>query len=284
MPERILVPRVDLYRDAHAVNGLLDALAPAWECPEPLVLDLCGCPFLSAEGAAILTALKLRRERSGRATAIDWTTACSGVGQHLGRWRVATHFGGSDCSHCGSAVPLLYQPCLEPAALSEYLSRCVFRGDCLPPMSEELTKRTRNSLFEVVRNIFDHAESLFGGLVIGQLYPNVKQFQLCVCDGGIGLARRVQLSGMASLAACHAIQWAIEGHSTRQGRPGGLGLRRLRQFVQANGGAFRIYANGGCLAETTGGLNGWRLSAELPGTLIEIRLNALDFPATAPHN
>jgi hypothetical protein len=179
---------------------------------------------------------------------------------------------------------MLNQPCLEPRALGEYLSGQVFADGGLPPMSAELSKRTRHSLFEVVSNIFAHAESPCGGLVIGQLYPNVKQFQLCVCDGGIGLARRVQRSGKSGLAACHAIQWAIEGNSTRLDRPGGLGLLRLRQFVQANGGVFRVYANNGCLAESKDGLNGWKLSAELPGTLIEIRLNALDNRPQGPHN
>jgi hypothetical protein len=284
MPMRILVPPVNLFRDTQAVNGLLCALAPAWDCADSVELDLRSCNFLSAEGAAVLSALKLCRERRGLPTVIDWTTTPGQVSQHLARWRVANHFGRIASAPCRTAVPLLNQPCLEPRALSDYLSRWVFSGDSLPAMSDELTKRTRNALIEVVGNIFEHAESPCGGLVIGQLYPNVKQFQLCVCDGGVGLARRVQVPGRAHLSACHAIQWAIEGHTTRQNRPGGLGLRRLRRFVQANGGAFRIYANDGCLAETPAGLNGWRLSAELPGTLIEIRLNALDIPAKDPHN
>lgn len=273
---RIPVPPVNLYRDTQAVNGLLDALTPAWNCPDALVLDLSECSFLSAEGAAILTTLKLCRERRGRTTEIDWHTAPGQVSSHLARCQVAGQFGKTNSARCGTAVPLLNQPCLDPRALGEYLTGQVFAGGYLPAMSDDLTKQTRQALFEVVSNIFDHAESPCGGLIIGQLYPNVKQFQLCVCDGGVGLARRVQDSRMPSLSACQAIQWAIEGNSTRQNQPGGLGLKRLRQFVQANGGAFRIYANDGCLAETTNGLTRWRLSAELPGTLIEIRLNALD--------
>jgi hypothetical protein len=273
---RILVPPVNLFRDTRAVNGLLKALAPAWDCSDSLVLDLVRCDFLSAEGAAILTTLKLCRERRGRTTTIDWGTVSVAVTRQLARWRVAGLFGNADSLGSATAVPLLNQPCLEPPALAEYLSRRVFAGGVLPPMTEELTKRTRQALFEVVSNIFGHAESPCGGLVIGQLYPKAKQFQLCVCDGGIGLARRVQRSGMSGLEASEAIKWAIQGNSTRLDRPGGLGLRWLRQFVKENGGVFRIYSNNGCLAESKDGLDGWRLTADLPGTLIEIRLNALD--------
>ena len=53
-------------------------------------------------------------------------------------------------------------------------------------------------------------------------------------------------------------------------------VRFLRSFVKATKGVFRVYANTGCFFEVNGQPAGRTMSAALPGTLIEMRLNVLD--------
>jgi hypothetical protein len=162
---------------------------------------------------------------------------------------------------------MLHQPSLEPEGLDGYLTRWVVTGRNMPQMSVGLTKLIRLSLFELFTNIFDHADSSVGGLAIGQLYPVKRQFQICVCDGGLGLVRRVQQAGFCRDSAPAAIRWALEDHSTRLGKPAGMGLRTLRNF---------IHANGGCCEERKGQLCSREMTAQFPGTLLEMRLNVLD--------
>jgi hypothetical protein len=145
-------------------------------------------------------------------------------------------------------------------------------------MSGGLAREVRRSLCELFTNIFLHADSLFGGIALGQYYPLKKQVQICVCDGGVGMVNKVQKAGFATATPCDAIQWALAyGHSTLpNGRPGGLGLFLLREFVKKNGGSFRIYANTGFFREEAGIPEASELAAAFPGTLIELRLNLRD--------
>jgi hypothetical protein len=139
-------------------------------------------------------------------------------------------------------------------------------------MTPELIKRTNNSLCELFTNVFEHAMSRSGGLALGQYYPNKKQVQFCVCDTGIGLARKVQSAGYCMYCCGAAIEWALqEGHTTRLG-PGGLGLYVLREFVKANGGTLRILAYTGHFHQKGAHNMAESLDVSFPGTFVQLGL------------
>jgi anti-sigma regulatory factor (Ser/Thr protein kinase) len=150
----------------------------------------------------------------------------------------------------------------------------------MPAMTPQLAKEVQRSLCELFANIFVHANSPCGGLAIGQFYPKKRQIQICVCDGGIGIVRRVQDAGYGMSSPGEALAWALEeGTTTRSdasGPPGGLGLFLLREFVKLNGGALRVVANNGYLCLEAGRPNPQSLPVEFPGTLFQVKLNIRD--------
>jgi hypothetical protein len=275
----IAIPDVNLrFGACGGIEGLLGAIEPAWHLPDEVVLDFGGCKFISAHGVAVLVTLKLQRDRVGWPTRIDWDTLRPPVAKQFGRWRVSPLFGGELHPWTDNAIPLLHLSQRDPAAMGGYVQQWIVGHRDMPAMTTGLAKVTAQAFCEVFGNIFRHADSAVGGIAIGQVYPNVKEFQVCICDGGVGLVERVQRAGYGRESAPAAIGWAMqEGHSTAPGgQPGGLGLFWLRRIVQVNGGNFRTYANAGFYSEYGGRPFGTTMAARLPGTLTEIRLKVRD--------
>jgi hypothetical protein len=274
MRKRVRIPSVNLWGGFEAVDSLLIVLAPHWDDAEPLVLDFSACGFISADAVAVLTVLKLWRTQQGIETEIDWSTMVDKLKIQFGRWEVSRVFGGGNHPWTDNAIPLLHQRKRDSAALVAFVEKWVVTSDHMPKMTPELAKEVRKSFCELFSNVFLHSESAIGAIVIGQLYPKVKQVQICVCDAGIGLVQRVQACGHAKTSPVDAILWALEpGHSTSlDDRPHGLGLYLLQEFIKVNGGDFRIYANKGYYAEDSGVPCRRILKAALPGTLVELRL------------
>jgi hypothetical protein len=261
------------------MGGLLAALGSVWTFPAPLVLDFTGCRFITAAGVAVLATLKLTRETRGLVTEIDWQTAIYDVRRQLGRWQLTQLFGTENHPWTDNAIPLFHQANLEQRSLVRYIDGCTVPGQNMPRMSTQLMKEVRRSFCEVFTNLFQHADSPIGGLAIGQLYPIKKEVEICICDGGVGLAHRIQAAGYGGTSPDDAIQWALgRGNSTLRtpNHPRGLGLYLLREFVKKNGGRLRIYANNGCLSEIGERSDGHVLPADFPGTLFELRLKIRD--------
>jgi len=67
------------------------------------------------------------------------------------------------------------------------------------------------------------------------------------------------------------------GNTTRTGDiPGGLGLKRLRDFIQQNDGQLHIVSGNGCWIQRDGKLDTMALSCPFNGTLINLSFNTLD--------
>jgi hypothetical protein len=254
---------------------LLSALTGGWNEPDEIKLLFGNCRFLSAEGAAALAAFSLHRRAYGRRTIADWDTVIRPISKQLGRWGITPLLGGAPFPWSDNAIPLFHQNRFDKEALLVYLSTYMQSGSNIPGMTPAVLKLIRHSLFELFQNVFLHAESRFGGLAIGQFYPNAKACQLCVCDAGIGLADRVERSGLANTFDGGAISWALQKGTSTQGRgvPGGLGLFFLKGIVQKNGGSLRIMANNEYYHLRRGASDiVERLPIAFPGTMILLRL------------
>jgi signal transduction histidine kinase len=146
-------------------------------------------------------------------------------------------------------------------------------------MTDALLRKFRESLFEVYGNAVDHAETQLGIFACGQYYPRNQRLDFSIADLGIGIQERILKDLGVRMTPVQAINWAMEGNTTRRGRPGGLGLQLIREFLQLNGGRIVVVSASGY----------WELSKKhkgkprtsvlhcaFPGTIVTIEVNAAD--------
>jgi len=275
---RIIIPGLRDLDAPGRVETVLLATCEAWSVPDRVLLDFTPCRAMTPAGASVIALLKLYRNSNQMKTEIDWSTMLPAVRLQLARWRILNLFQGGYLMDAGRSVPLLVQPSIAPTALVNFLQRWV-----MPRfnMSAALQKEIRKAFCEVLNNIFQHAESPVGGIVIGRLYPLATprpRLHLCVADRGVGLVRRVQGASRGLENSMAAIQWALKpGNSTRRGPdPPGLGLYLLQEFVTVNEGSLFISANDTWYHQVAGAVASGHLASEFPGTLIELRLYVRD--------
>jgi len=125
-----------------------------------------------------------------------------------------------------------------------------FREDnvLLPEIEPSLLSRFRESLYEVFHNACEHARSHSGIFACGQHFPQKNLLRFTITDLGIGFDGSVRENLGIRMTAVRSIQWALKGNTTRSlatGRPGGLGLQMMRDFLESNKGCMSIVSNEG---------------------------------------
>jgi hypothetical protein len=161
---------------------------------------------------------------------------------------------------------------------SDYLDLHM-NGKGIPQMSNALTKRFRQSLFEIFQNAAFHSKSDSGIFVCGQFYPHKHKLDFTIADAGIGIRENVRRytknSKMNSLAA---IKWALtEGNTTKTGnQPGGLGLKLIKDFIKMNKGKLQIVSRFGYYEFTANGDSFAKMDHDFPGPSVNIEINTND--------
>src|SRR5262250_938091 len=130
---QISVPDSPLYGDG-APDELLANLSPVWSCPlgSSVLLKFTNCEFLSAEGAAVLAAFKLRRDALRLGTFLDWSAIPAKVFRQLRRWRIAHLFGDATTTSVETAIPLFHLPQRDPRLLLTYVESRVVNSGKMP--------------------------------------------------------------------------------------------------------------------------------------------------------
>ncbi len=155
-----------------------------------------------------------------------------------------------------------------------------FVGKGIPRMSEALHKKFRESIAEIYENANDHSSSSLGIFACGQHFPNENRLKFSIADLGIGMKQNIFDKMGFDLPAKEAIKWAIEkNNTTRQpaeGKPGGLGLKLIREFIGFNGGKIQIVSDRGywCYQNSKESLR--TLNNSFPGTVVNIEINTAD--------
>ncbi|MBI3015515.1 MAG: sensor histidine kinase [Candidatus Tectomicrobia bacterium] len=277
MPIRVGIPQVNKWDVEGGVRGILKATDRYANSQDPLVLDLARCSFLSAEATALLASIFLVRRKMEASTQIDSTTVQWPVWRHLQRMWFFSLSGIEEKGIApGSSLPLFHTEALEKDRILRYIDEEILGRPAMPSMTPSLRKEIRRAFFEVIGNVFHHSGSLIGAVVCGQIYPNDNEIQITFLDRGVGVACKVR-SWLDSIEDDKkAIDWALKrGTSTlatgTQSR--GLGLYLLREFIKANEGQFRVYANGAFLEEASGRRTYRTLNPPLGGTLVDLRIN-----------
>lgn len=279
---RIYIPQInERSKTLKPWNNFLATINPAFKEKKLVCFDFSRCHFISAEGTAVLSGLKFMRDKKGYKTKIDLNTVVESVKIVLGRWGFLGLFesrssGGKSVSLIGTTIPIYRQEKLVIEETVDYIDQNILNRTEMPNMSEVLRKEIRKAFFEVFGNIFTHSNSLIGGLVCGQVFPNDKKIQIVFYDTGIGIAKNVAKIESSISSDEKAIEWALRrGTSTLSSESvsRGLGLYLIRMFLKVNEGDFRIYANQGSVKEIAGEQQLQKLEYPIEGTLIDLRIN-----------
>jgi len=132
------------------------------------------------------------------------------------------------------------------------------------------------NIFEIFDNAVVHSESLEGVFCCGQLFPQKKNLDYNITDLGVGFRERIFKSRSITFNSdIEAIKWAMVGlNSSKTDRPGGMGLRRLQDYMIKTKGILRIVSYKGYIKVTSTGISEETLDAEYPGTVIHLGFHA----------
>lgn len=168
----------------------------------------------------------------------------------------------------------------DAIAFQGYVTQHFF-GKPLPNMSSALARKFRESIAEIFSNSVDHSESLEGIFACGQLFPQQHRLDFSIADLGIGMQTNILQKIGLKLAPDEAIKWAVTGNNTTrqpEGRkPGGLGLKLIKEFIGLNRGKIQIVSDSGYWEfNSIEGEKTERFSLPFPGTVVNIEINTAD--------
>lgn len=103
-----------------------------------------------------------------------------------------------------------------------------------------------NSYLEIFSNVDLHANTTSPIFVCGQYFPKQGEVKFTLVDLGDGFLKKISefTQGKENITkAADAINWAINGGSTKKDARGGTGLRNIYKYCLRSGGAMHIASN-----------------------------------------
>ncbi len=244
---------------------------------DSIELDLSSCSFFEANMAAPLYAViaRLRDELND----VSIANVPSGVSKILQKNKFLSVFNQPALTDTNqTTLPFKIFKLSAGDQFNDYLDTYM-KGRGIPTMSEALTKRFRQSLFEIFLNATIHSQSASGIFVCGQFYPNKHRLDFTIADAGVGIRENVrQYTKMPKLNSCKAMEWAMtEGNTTKTGnQPGGLGLKLIKDFIQVNAGKIQVVSRFGYYEFYANDESIRKMNNDFPGTCINIEINTED--------
>nr|WP_319394696.1 ATP-binding protein [uncultured Desulfobacter sp.] len=244
---------------------------------DSIELNFSFCSFFEANMAAPLYAViaRLRNELND----VSIANVPSGISTILRKNKFLSVFNQPDLTDTNqTTLPFKIFKLSAGDQFNDYLDHYM-RGRGIPTMSEALTRRFRQSLFEIFLNATIHSQSESGIFVCGQFYPQKHRMDFTIADAGIGIRENVRkYTRRPKLNSCKAIEWAMtEGNTTKTGnQPGGLGLKLIKDFIQMNGGKIQVVSRFGYYEFSANGESIQKMGNDFPGTCINIEINTED--------
>lgn len=150
----------------------------------------------------------------------------------------------------------------------------------MPEMSKTLRSRFRESIYEILENAAYHSETQYGIFACGQQYPDRGRLDFTIADLGVGMRETLRKKIGLDLSSEKAIEWAVAGENTtrrrHEGKPGGLGLKLIKEFIMLNQGRFQIVSDAGYWCYSHEGVELRKFSEPFPGTVVNIEINTSD--------
>ncbi|TKG94113.1 ATP-binding protein [Puteibacter caeruleilacunae] len=203
--------------------------------------------------------------------------ASSGIEEILLKNEFLTFFGArkiEDNYH--TTIPYARFNGTDGKVFSKYIREKLIERDELPNMSDLVKEKMREAIHEIFVNAQIHSESSYI-YTCGQFFPRDNRIEFTIVDTGIGFKRKVNERFNSSLSGAQAIQWAIkDGHTTKEGVSGGIGLALLREFVEKNKGVLQIVSSDGYYEYTYKGEQLESFNGSFPGSIINLQFRTDD--------
>ena len=263
------------FRGFDAIADIAGKTKGVWL--EPIEFDFSSCSFFEANMAAPLYTViaRLRDDLND----VSISNVPSGVNTILRKNKFLSVFNQPDLSDTNqTTLPFKIFKLSAGDQFNDYLDTYM-KGRGIPTMSKALTKRFRQSVFEIFLNATIHSQSAPGIFICGQFFPNKQRLDFTIADAGVGIRENVrEYTKRLNLSSCEAIEWAMtEGNTTKTGnQPGGLGLKLIKDFIRMNGGKIQIVSSSGYYAFSAKGETMQEMGNDFPGTCINIEINTAD--------
>lgn len=158
-----------------------------------------------------------------------------------------------------------------------WLENEVLARPFIPDLSQKLTKKIVENLWEIVQNAFQHSRTLHGVSCCGQFYPECGYFEIAFYDHGVGISALIHSFNKAyqNFTDYECIEWATGmGNTTKPEKEcGGMGLYYLSEFLKLNGGYLQIISHRGFYEHIGDAKSGsFVLSQNFQGTLFSQRI------------
>lgn len=169
--------------------------------------------------------------------------------------------------------------CMDSQSFKRYVEKH-FRGKEIPDMTPRLAQKFRESISEIFENAIDHSKTQLGIFACGQYFPAQNRLDFSIADLGIGFRENIFSCLGKHFAPEEAIEWAMEGMNTtrrpKDGKPGGFGLKLIKEFLTLNNGELDIVSDAGYWSIKRGQIYKKRFRAPFPGTIVNIEINTSD--------
>ena len=240
-------------------------------------IDMRSTTWFDADMCALLGSLlyKLNDDLN----TVKLTNVSSAVHSILSKNGFLSHYGEERIpDRWGTTIRYHRFETTDDGTFAGYIEHELIHRQELPVMSPGLTKRFRESIFEIFSNAVLHSETKLGIFSCGQLFPNRHTLSFTVAELGIGICESVRRHTGLNMRPEEAIEWATqETNTTKKGSiPGGLGLKLLSEFVDLNRGALQIVSDTGYWRREGARTLTATLDDRFGGTVVSLKINTAD--------
>jgi hypothetical protein len=242
---------------------------------DSLELSFAGVSWFDANMVAPLGAVLARvRDRYNNVSVVDLAWGQLSILQRNG---FLDGFGyPAPAAWGGTVLPYMRFKITDANRFYDYLDEHL-PGKGMPEMASNFSLRFQQSLGEIFINSQTHSGSALGVFVCGQFYPSKQRLDISMSDAGITIPGEINRRFGLKVPPVKALRWAlVEGHTTKQDSPGGVGLKLLRDFIELNGGCFQI-ASGKAFWQFQRGVEEFQeLEHAFPGTVVNLEVFTAD--------
>ncbi len=273
---KIHLPEIQHNEDGF--EALVRLFSKTEECLfDDIEIDMGGAGWFDADMCAPFGALLYKL--SDRINTVELTKIPPAVTQILSKNGFLSNYGREKLPDTfGTTIPYMRFDAKDDRYFAGYIEDEFVRRSEMPRMSRGLTKKFRESVFEIFSNAVIHSQTKLGIFSCGQYFPKRNRLDFAVADLGIGIRQNVLDNTDLDLKAHEAIAWATDGqNTTKRGQiPGGLGLKLLREFISLNGGRIQIVSDSGYWALERDKVTMREIKYKFPGTVVSIEIDTAD--------